>query len=336
LNEANINAQDIKDTTGIQDASLGMRSNEVSGKAIMARQREGDVATITYHDNLNEAIQEAGDVINQLIPIAYDTMRTLRITGHDDKMEMITANDPQDEASPDLTQGKYDTMVITGPSYTTQRMEAAESMMQAIQVYPQLMEVAGDLIVRAQDWPNAEEISERLKKMLPAAQEEKDPADMTPEEQAAAAEAAQMQQMQQEMAMRMAAAELSLKEAEAAKLAAEAEEAQAKAKQETLRAMFMEQNGGEEAVDPALATAELRTAEANARAAEAKAEEAEAKARAAAHSTQIEEDNVEFNRALSTVKIAQAAQPKPAAGAPSNGKAGPRPSARPATGRKAQ
>jgi hypothetical protein len=44
LNEAQINTQDMKDVTGIHDASLGIKSNETSGRAIMARQREGDVA----------------------------------------------------------------------------------------------------------------------------------------------------------------------------------------------------------------------------------------------------------------------------------------------------
>jgi hypothetical protein len=55
LNEAQINTQDMKDVTGIHDASLGIKSNETSGRAIMARQREGDVASLTYYDNGNAA-----------------------------------------------------------------------------------------------------------------------------------------------------------------------------------------------------------------------------------------------------------------------------------------
>lgn len=168
LQEAAMNQQDIKDTTGIQDASLGTRSNEVSGKAIQARQREGDVATVIYHDNLNESIMEGGDVINQLIPIAYDTVRTLRIIGADDKEKLVVVNNENDHESPNITSGKYDVSIETGPSYTTQRQEAADSMMQAIQVAPNLMQIAGDLIVKAQDWPGAQEIGERLKKTIPA------------------------------------------------------------------------------------------------------------------------------------------------------------------------
>jgi hypothetical protein len=58
LNEAQVNTQDMKDVTGIHDASLGIKSNETSGRAIMARQREGDVASLTYYDNGNAAILE--------------------------------------------------------------------------------------------------------------------------------------------------------------------------------------------------------------------------------------------------------------------------------------
>lgn len=197
LMEANLNAQDIKDVTGLHDASLGVRSNEVSGKAINARQREGDIATVIYHDNLNASIQEGGDVINQLIPICYDTVRTLRVIGDDDKHKLMKVNDPRDDNSPDITSGKYDISLETGPSYTTQRMEAADAMIQAIQVAPQLMEVAGDLIVKAQDWPGAVEISERLKKAMPPQLTQEEGAELSPEQQKAQQEQAQQAEQMQ-------------------------------------------------------------------------------------------------------------------------------------------
>jgi hypothetical protein len=168
INAETMNNQDIKDTTGLQDASLGIRSNEVSGRAINARKLEGDVATIVYHDNLNYAIQEVGDIVNQLLGVCYDTVRTLRVIGEDDKEQQVTVNNPQDPDSLDLSVGKYDVVVETGPSFTTQRVEAAQAMMEAIKVAPNLMDLAGDLIVKAQDWPGAIEIAERIKQMMKA------------------------------------------------------------------------------------------------------------------------------------------------------------------------
>lgn len=166
--EVQMNTQDMKDVSGIHDASLGIKSNETSGRAIMSRQREGDVASQTYYDNADAALLEGGDVINQLIPQIYDGTRVVRLVGPDEAIKFQRVNDPMDPGSADLSAGKYDVALTTGTSYTTRRVEAAAAMMDAIQVWPQLMTVAGDLVAKAQDWPGAEELSNRLKKTIPA------------------------------------------------------------------------------------------------------------------------------------------------------------------------
>jgi hypothetical protein len=167
LNEAQVNSQDMKDVTGIHDASLGIRSNETSGKAIMARQKEGDVASITYYDNGNASILEGGAVINQLLGQIYDGTRIARGIGEDDAPKLIKINDPMDSKSPNLAASKYDVILTTGTSYTTRRAEAADAMMNAIQVWPEIMGIAGDLVVKSQDWPGAQELAERIKKTIP-------------------------------------------------------------------------------------------------------------------------------------------------------------------------
>jgi hypothetical protein len=165
--EAEANVQDMKDVTGIHDASLGIKSNETSGRAINARQREGDIAAITYYDNGNAAVLEAGDVMNQLISQIYDGTRIIRVIGEDEKTKFLKINDPNDPRSPDLSVGRYDVALATGASYTTRRVEAAQAMMDAVQVWPQLLQVAGDLVAKAQDWPGADDLAERLKKTIP-------------------------------------------------------------------------------------------------------------------------------------------------------------------------
>lgn len=197
LQEANINTQDMKDITGIHDASLGIKSNETSGKAIMARQKEGDVASITFYDNGNAAVLEAGDVINQLIPQIYDATRIVRLIGEDETPKLMKINDPMNPKSPNLATGNYDVALSTGASYTTRRQEAAESMMAAIQVWPNLIQVAGDIVAKAQDWPGADKLAERLKKTIP-------PQFLSPEEQAEGGsvpqiDPAEVQKMQQEL-----------------------------------------------------------------------------------------------------------------------------------------
>lgn len=162
LNEAALNAQDMKDVTGLHDASLGVRSNETSGRAIQARQREGDIASLTFYDNANAALLEAGDVINQLIPQIYDGTRIVRTIGEDETQKFVAINDPMNPNAIDMSIGDFDVALTTGTSYTTRRVEAAQAMMDAIQVFPALMQVAGPEIIRAQDWPGADKIAEKM------------------------------------------------------------------------------------------------------------------------------------------------------------------------------
>jgi len=57
LQEALNASDDMKGIIGLYDASLGARSNETSGVAINARQREGDVSTFHFLDNMSRAIR---------------------------------------------------------------------------------------------------------------------------------------------------------------------------------------------------------------------------------------------------------------------------------------
>lgn len=267
LQESTLNAQDMKDVTGLHDASLGAQSNETSGKAIMARERQGDTATYIYHDNLHAAIQEGGRVINQLIPTVFDTARTIRILGADEATKIQRINDGPD--SIDINQGKFDIVVETGPSYSTKRVEAAESMMQFVQAVPTAGQVAGDLIAQAQDWPLADKIAERLKATLPPqvlAADGQD--DQTPEQQQMRAQQAQQAQQQaetQNMAQRL---ELSEKAAKVDDIKAAAKLKNAQADKVSSEASGQ---GGDQQHDFLTRAAQLRIANANAAEAEANA-----------------------------------------------------------------
>lgn len=178
-------ADDIKSTTGQYDASLGQRSNETSGRAIMARQREGDNATFHYVDNLARAVRHIGRIILDILPTVYDTARIARILGEDDS-ESFARVDPElpqaymevPDAQGEIQKifnpnvGRYDVVVSTGPSFTTKRVEAAEAMTQMVQGNPQLWQVIGDQLVRNMDWPGADDMAERLKvTLLPQVQQ---------------------------------------------------------------------------------------------------------------------------------------------------------------------
>ena len=203
-------SEDIKAATGQYNASLGMTSNERSGRAILARQREGDVGTYHYVDNYARAIRYVGRQLVDLIPKIYDTPRIARIIQVDGNSDMVRLDPNQPEPVRKLVNeagvvvqkiynpgvGKYDVKVTVGPSYLTKRQESMDAMSQILQGNPNLWAAAGDLFVKNMDWPGAQELAERLKKMIDPKllQNEDDPALQAANQQIQAMQA-QMEQM---------------------------------------------------------------------------------------------------------------------------------------------
>lgn len=181
IQEAMNAADDLKSIMGIYDASLGARSNETSGRAILARQREGDVSTFHFIDNLARAIRHTGRILIDLIPTVYTGERIIRVLGPegDDPKNVPLGKPTQTEEGMekvfDLTIGKYDLTVETGPSFTTRREEAAAQMTELLRVYPAAAPVIGDLLAKNLDWPGADEIAKRLQAMLPPQVKGQDP-----------------------------------------------------------------------------------------------------------------------------------------------------------------
>ena len=173
-------SEDIKSSTGQYNASLGMTSNERSGRAILARQREGDVGTYHYGDNLARGVRHITRQLVDLIPKIYDTQRVARIIGEDGETDMVKIDPMQAEPVKKIVNqegividkiynpsvGKYDVVVTTGPGYATKRQEALEAMAQLLQGNPQLWQVAGDLFVKNMDWPGAQEMAKRFAKTI--------------------------------------------------------------------------------------------------------------------------------------------------------------------------
>jgi hypothetical protein len=230
--------EDIKATTGQYDASLGMSGNERSGKAIMAREKQGDVGTYHYVDNLARAIRHITRQLVDMIPKIYDTQRIARIIGVDGSVDMVKINPDQPEPVKEIrdqeglliekiynpTVGVYDVMVTTGPGYMTKRQEALDAMSMLLQSNPQLWSVAGDLFIKNMDWPGAQEMAARFAKII-------DPkvlegSDESPELQAAKQ---QLQVLTQELHQAVDAIEQVQQSAEVQKVQVDQFEAQIKA-----------------------------------------------------------------------------------------------------------
>lgn len=164
-------ADDLKSTTGLYDASFGARSNENSGIAIQRRNAQAQTSNFHFVDNLSRAMRHEGRILVDLIPKIYDTERAQRIIGEDGEEEIVYLNKVFEKDGKShhyaLSAGKYDVTIDDGPNYATKRQEAADAMLEFSKAFPQLSEVAGDLIFNNLDLAGAKEIAERLKKLLP-------------------------------------------------------------------------------------------------------------------------------------------------------------------------
>jgi hypothetical protein len=169
---------DIMQSMGIYQPSLGAQSNETSGRALLLRQKQSETGNFHYQDNLNRSIRHCGRIIVDMIPKVYDRPRVARILGEDGTPRTVNLdpNLPQASVGTDNpaidsiynpTIGQYDVVCDSGPSYATKRDEAANMMLALTQANPALFQSIGDLMMKNMDWPGAEEISKRLQMLLP-------------------------------------------------------------------------------------------------------------------------------------------------------------------------
>lgn len=164
-------SMDMQSTSGQFDPSLGKSTGQQSGRAINSLQRQGSISTYHFTDNLSRALRFLGVQLLDLIPHIYDVYRIVSIVKPDDTHEKVEINQhmkpgitPEDmEGVFDVTKRRYSCLVTTGPSFGTKRQESAEAMLSISQAYPPLWEKAGDLMVKAQDWPLASELADRLR-----------------------------------------------------------------------------------------------------------------------------------------------------------------------------
>lgn len=174
-----LSEHDMQGAVGIYSASLGERSNETSGKAIMARQREGDTGTYVYHDQLARSVRHVGVIVMDSIPVIYTTPRVEQIIGDDGEPEPVKVNAPTkpasmdkrrkdiDETIYDLTTGEYDVSVDVGPAYASRRAEATDRLLAFASAIPAAANASMDIIASKLDIEESDRLAKRLKALLP-------------------------------------------------------------------------------------------------------------------------------------------------------------------------
>jgi hypothetical protein len=143
----------------------------VSGIALRRRQALSDIGHFQYYDNQTQAIAQIGRICLDYIPVYISTQRMQRILGDDGVPSMVKVNEKaEDKVKNDLTVGRYDVVMDTGPGYETKRQEAAETMVDLLKIAPLaeiVAKVGADLAIRAIDAPYMDELADRIMGQTP-------------------------------------------------------------------------------------------------------------------------------------------------------------------------
>ena len=182
---------DLKAAMGIYDPSLGQRRGDESGTAIQHLQQQGNIATLNYADNMSRMMKRLGRSLLEWIRIIYDVPRVQRIIKPDGTIGQVITHNGPDQADAaqklvtdkiskiyDIGVGRYDVIISVGPTYQSKRQQASETQLQLLQhMPPQMVPMFMDLVIRNMDIPQAAEMADRAKKLLPPALQDGDESD---------------------------------------------------------------------------------------------------------------------------------------------------------------
>jgi hypothetical protein len=250
LQQAVVAAQDLRDVTGLHEASFGEESGEKSGIALQRKQSQASLVTYNFPDNIAKGVRRTWEILIDLIPHIYDSERELRVIGADGAEDYAKVNqivqDPRTGQTlrvNDLSVGKYDVTVTVGPNFATQRQESAEIYSELGAKNPALMHVAGDLVFKAMDLPYSDEIAKRWQTILPPPIQKQisEGKELPPEAQAAMAQAEQAMQLVQQQAQLVQQAAQELEKVKADATAGKAGVAAAQSSLKTEQAKFQTQ-----------------------------------------------------------------------------------------------
>jgi hypothetical protein len=197
-------ADDLKAVTGIYDGQLGARSNETSGRAILARQSQGQTANFHFQDNLAMAIRYTGRILIDLIPKIYSGPKTLRILGEDGSTRWCPSTSPGSFGASGahcpgrrpLRRGRLHgaQLPVAAPGGRRPAAGAREGE-------PRHFASGGDLLVESMDIPNGDAIADAPPEA--AAPEIRPPDDKQPPPQVLAQQLQQATQMVQRLSQEL-------------------------------------------------------------------------------------------------------------------------------------
>lgn len=212
--------QDIREILGFSENEQ-LQGRDISGKARRERRLEGSMSAYVFFDNLNQAVEQGGRIVNDLLPyIIGNDERSMVVSKSDGKTHSIVLNQMQSDGTirNRLDIGEFDVEIDTGPSFAVQKDIALEFFQQTIANNPQVFNLIADLWAANLDIQWMPQVRDRLRNLVPpqilAQEEGKElpPSPPNPQEQMMQAEIqlkqAQIQERADELAIRQRKHEL--------------------------------------------------------------------------------------------------------------------------------
>lgn len=171
---------DLAAIAGMMPENPQDRARVVSGnKYLQRRQGMADLVHWHYYDNQTYSIMFTGIMLLDLIPYYYDMERMQRIIGDDGMPQTIKINEKVSvsegvfQIKNNMTVGKFDVVMDTGPGYQTKREESTEAILGLLgtRLGEPITKVGADLIVRNMDFAGADDLADRLVPMNPEGME---------------------------------------------------------------------------------------------------------------------------------------------------------------------
>ena len=174
LSMVDIATKAVHDSSGIHQTYIGAKSNETSGRAIMARQAEGDTGSYDFLWGLTKGLTTLGQQLVNIIPRFYTGKRAAHIVLPDQSGVVVPINFPIiDEESgvtvhlAPLGLGRYTCQVEVGAGYLNNQKEFLDFVLQWQQSDPQGFQLIKHKVVQALNIPEKSEIARILMTTVP-------------------------------------------------------------------------------------------------------------------------------------------------------------------------
>lgn len=132
--------------------TAAQRANQKSGIALEKIQDQENIGSYHFVDGYDRALELAGKIIESWIDVTYDTERDVALRKPDDTHQVARVNtdepyiDPTTQPAvhyPVADQGDHSVTISTGPSYQSQREEAAEFTDTLVEQLPLIAQISG-------------------------------------------------------------------------------------------------------------------------------------------------------------------------------------------------